>query len=362
MQRAMRSTHCSVTELDRRRFLGLAGAALIAGGCGSNRSPADGVPQSEFDEDSTAEDVTSGLDLNGKLAVVTGCTSGIGLETMRVLALRGAYVIGTSRSLQRAEEACRSVVGITTPVQLDLGDFDSVARCAEDILTLNAPIDMLICNAGILGASDEPELINGLNRQFVVNHLGHFILVNRLLSRMYHSPQGRVVMVSSRSAYRDAPEEGILFDDLAFSREYDWRTAYGHSKLANALFSLRLAELLRGTRITSNALHPGVINTEIDRDLNGFMQWGFGVLTAVSGKTIEEGAATSCYVATSPDLGATSGQFFEDCNAVTIHGEHHLYDTKMAERLMAVSQELTADYLVEQKIEDPRERWRKNDE
>ena len=305
---------------------------MLTGGCGSNRSPAAGVPQSRFDEDSTAEEVTAGLDLKGKVAVVTGCTSGIGFETMRVLALRGAHVIGTSRSLQRAEEACRNVIGVTSPVQLDLGDFESVALCADNILTLNAPIDMLICNAGMLGPSDEPETINGINKHFVVNHLGHFILVNRLLSRMYHSYQGRVVMVSSQSAYEDAPKEGIKFDDLGFNQDYEWRTAYGHSKLANALFSLRLAELLKGTRITSNALHPGVINTEIDRDLNGFMQWGFGVLTSVSGKTIEEGAATSCYVATAAELGTTSGQFFEDCNAVTIHGDHHLYNMAMAER------------------------------
>ena len=338
----------------------MTGAVMLAGGCGSGHPAAVGVPKSDFDEDSTAEEVTEGIDLTGRLAVVTGCTSGIGFETMRVLALRGAYVVGTSRSLSRAEEACRSVVGVTSPVQLDLGDFDSVARCADNILTLNSPIDMLICNAGVLGYGDEPELINGINKQFVVNHLGHFILVNRLLSRMYHAHQGRVVMVSSRTAYRDAPQEGIRFDDLAFSKDYDWRTAYGHSKLANALFSLRLAELLKGTQITSNALHPGVINTEIDRNMNGFMQWGFGVLAAVSGKSIEEGAATSCYVASAAELGTTSGRFFEDCNAVDIEGSHHLYNMAMAEKLMAVSQELTADYLVEQKIEDPRERWKRD--
>ncbi len=328
-------------------------------GCGANKQPAAGIARSRFDEDSTAEEVTEGLDLSGKLAVVTGCTSGIGLETMRVLAKRGAWVVGTSRSLERAEKACRSVIGTTTPVALDLGDLNSVVNCAEQILTINAPIDMLICNAGYLGAPDDLQLINGIEKHFAINHLGHFVLVNRLLSRMYHSEQGRVVMVSSRTAYRDAPPEGIRFDNLSFNGDdYDYRTAYGHSKLANALFSLQLSEQLRGTRITSNALHPGVINTEIDRHLNGFMQWGFGLLTAVSGKNVEEGAATTCYVATAPDLGRVSGAWFEDSNAITVDGDHHLYDHEQAMRLLEVSVELTSDYLVDLKIEDPRERWR----
>lgn len=345
-------------RIDRRRFIGLAGAAALTGGCGANKTPVSGVPLSGFDDDSTAAEVTAGLDLTGRLAVVTGCTSGIGFETMRVLALRGAWVIGTSRSLERATEACQKVIGTTTPVALDLGDPESVVECAENILTINAPIDMLICNAGYLGSSDGRELIDGVEKHFAINHLGHFILVNRLLSRMYHAEQGRVVMVSSRAAYTRAPESGIQFDDLGFENEWDNLMAYGHSKLANALFSLRLSELLRGTRITSNSLHPGVINTDIDRNLGGTIRFGFGVLTALNGKNIEEGAATTCYVATSPDLDAVSGKYFEDCNAVTVHGENHLYNMEMAERLMAVSQELTSEYLVEQVIEDPRERWK----
>lgn len=345
-------------SFDRRRFIGLVGAAALTGGCGADKSPANGVPESGFDDDSTAEEVTAGLDLTGKVAVVTGCTSGIGFETMRVLALRGAWVIGTSRSLVRATEACHQVTGTTTPLALDLGELDSVVECAEKILTINAPIDMLICNAGYLGSSDGRQQIDGIEKHFAINHLGHFVFVNRLLSRMYHAEQGRVVMVSSRAAYTRAPESGIQFDDLGFNGEWDNLVAYGHSKLANALFSLRLSEMLRGTRITSNSLHPGVINTDIDRNLGGATRFGFGVLATFSGKNVEEGAATTCYVATAPALGAVSGKYFEDCNAVTVHGENHLYNMDMAERLMTVSQELTADYLVEQVIEDPRERWK----
>ena len=108
--------------------------------------------------------------------------------------------------------------------------------------------------------------------------------------------------------------------------------------------------MLRGTRITSNSLHPGIIDTEIDRHFSGILQFGFKMLAATRGKTVEQGAATSCYVATNESLGGVSGAYFEDCNAVTILGENHLYDLPMAERLMQVSQELTADYLVEQKL------------
>ena len=343
--------------IDRRQFIGAAGAALLVSGlpaCGGvNRVPTPGVPVSRFGADSTAEEVTAGLDLTRRMAVVTGCTSGIGFETMRVLAKRGAHVVGTSRSLERAQEACRKVIGVTTPVQLDLGDFDSVARCADDILTLRSPIDMLICNAGYLGGADERQLVNGVEKHFAINHLGHFILVNRLLARMYVAEQGRVVMVSSRTAYRDAPAEGILFEDLAMSADYsDWR-AYGHSKLANALFSLQLADLLRGTRMTSNALHPGVIATDLARNQNRATRLAWKLYTSVAGKSLEQGAATSCYVATHPSLGNVSGRFFEDCNAVTIAGEGHVHNKAMAERLLDTSIELTRDWLVEFKAPTP---------
>ena len=337
--------------IDRRHFIGAAGATLLTptlGGCSKfERRPVPGIPASGFDGNSTAEEVTEGIDLDGKLAIVTGCTSGIGFETMRVLAKRGAYVLGTSRSLQRAEEACRKVVGVTSPLQLDLGDFDSVARCADTILQLRAPIDMLICNAGYRGGGNERQLIDGIEKHFVVNHLGHFILVNRLLERLYVSSQGRVVTVASRTAYRDAPEEGILFDDLAMTREYSDALAYGHSKLANALFSLELAELLRGTRMTSNSLHPGVISTELSRNLNPVARFAWNAYVAVAGKTVEQGAATTCYVAVSKDLGNVSGRYFEDCKAVTIEGQGHMQNREMAGRLLDKSIELTRDWLVE---------------
>jgi NAD(P)-dependent dehydrogenase (short-subunit alcohol dehydrogenase family) len=337
-------------SISRRRFIQASSAALIAPSLqscdGFVREPVEDVPRSNFDEDSTAEEVTAGLDLKGKLAVVTGCTSGIGFETMRVLALRGAFVVGTSRSMERAQQACNRIKGITAPVVLDLADPESVVRCAESIMSIRSPIDMLVCNAGYRGGGDERELVNDVEKHFAINHLGHFILVNRLLERLYVAEQGRVVVVASRAAYRSAPDAGILFDDLAMSGDYDDATAYGHSKLANVLFSLELARLLSNTRITANALHPGLINTEIDRNLSPITQFGFGLLTKISGKTIEQGAATSCFLATSELLGSTSGKYFEDCNAVSIDGADNLTSMPMADELWLASEELTSDYLV----------------
>jgi len=152
--------------------------------------------------------------------------------------------------------------------------------------------------------------------------------------------------VASHNSYKHAPEDGILFDDLGLGAEYDDATAYGQSKLAHILFALELGQLLKGTRITANSLHPGLINTEIDRNVKPILQFAFALRTMISGKTIEQGAATSCFVATSKLLGSTSGRYFEDCNAVNVIGRNHLTNMPMADKLWFLSEELASDYLV----------------
>jgi WW domain-containing oxidoreductase len=161
------------------------------------------------------------------------------------------------------------------------------------------------------------------------------------------SSQGRIVVVSSRAAYTSAPEAGIEFDNLDAAHDYEDRRAYGQSKLANVLFAMQLGEFLKGTRITANSLHPGVVNTEIDRNMSRFKQAGFRAISALGyGKSVAQGAATSCYVATSPLLAATSGEYFEDCNAVTVSGGAHMHDAVLAEELWRVSENLTREHLV----------------
>lgn len=290
------------------------------------------VPWSRFGPHSTAEEVTEAIDLTGKTALVTGCNSGIGYETMRVLALRGAHVLGTARTPEKGKTACASIKGRATPLVLELTDFDSVVACAKQVRAMDLPLDMLICNAGVL--LSKPAQVNGLEMHFVVNHLGHFILVNRLMQPLLAAPQGRVVVVGSR-AHRHVPEGGIQFQDLTTERNWRGGSAYGHSKLANGLFSLELAKRLQGTDATSNCIHPGLVDTNIFRHRS--------VRRFSNMKTVQEGAATTCYVATHPALARVSGHYFADCNPV--EPSAYMRDPKMAARLWEVSEKLVAGYL-----------------
>jgi len=325
-------------SMDRRRFIG--NSALLALAAYAGRAGAQDVPRSSFAAGATAEEVTAGIDLSGKTIVVTGCNSGIGLETMRVLALRGAHVIGTARTLERGQEACASVKGEATPVVLELSDFDSVVACANAIRAMNVAVDALVCNAGVL--LTDLQQVRGLELQFVVNHLGHFILVNRLLERVTAAPQGRVVVVGS-VAHQFAPPGGIQFDNLSGK---GWeRQAYGHSKLANGLFSLELSKRLAGTRATSNSLHPGVVATNIMRNMNfagGANRSGGGGFGGM--ETPAQGAATSCYLASNPALAHVTGQYFADCNPA--QQSNYQKDPAMAAKLWQVSTELTRAYLI----------------
>lgn len=336
----------------QRRSLLQFGAAFAAtpllGGCDSG-GPVVTIdhrfPVGPFGADSTAEEVTQGLDLSGQVAMVTGCNSGIGYETMRVLALRGAHVIGTGRTMAKAEAACSSVQGQTTPMVLELSDFQSAVDCAAAVRTLGVQLDMLICNAGI-NTFGELELVGGIERHFVINFLGHFVLVNQLLPQMLESEKGRIVHVGSQSAYKRAPAAGIEFDNLRGEKHFDALEAYGRSKLANALFSLELSQRLNDTGVTSNVIHPGLVQTNIGRTAPAVLREAFGLLGGLFAKSPEQGAATQLYVATNPALEGVSGAYFEDCNPVQVSGDHHVFDAVMAQRLWQVAQDMTADYLV----------------
>jgi NAD(P)-dependent dehydrogenase (short-subunit alcohol dehydrogenase family) len=303
------------------------------------------LPNSPYGADSTAEEVTLGMDLNGQVALVTGCTSGLGYETLRVLALRGATVIGTGRTLEKAEKACASVVGRAVPLALELSDFQSVVDCAASVHALGLTPDTLICNAGI-NTFGELELVGGIERIFRVNFLGHFVLVNQLLPLMKAAGRGRVVHVGSRSAYTQAPAEGIDFSNLRGEKAFDAGEAYGRSKLANALFAFQLADRLQGTGLSSNVIHPGLVQTNIARTAPSLIRGAFEMFGGLIAKTPAQGAATQVFVATSQTLETVNGAYFEDCNPVVVSGTHHLYDGAMAETLWATAESMTADYLL----------------
>ncbi len=293
-----------------------------------------------FGARSTAEEVTAGLNLQGQTALVTGCTSGLGYETMRVLALRGAHVIGTGRTLEKAAQACASVQGQTTPMALELADLQSAVACAQAVKALGVRLDMLNCNAGINTFGDV-ELVGGIEKMFVVNYLGHFVLVNQLLPLMQEAGSCRIVHVGSRSAYTQAPAVGIDFDNLRGEGPFKAQEAYGRSKLANALFSLELARRLEGSGITSNVVHPGLVQTNIARTAPALIRGAFDLFGGVVAKTPEEGAATQTYVMTNPLLNGVNGAYFEDCNPVTVSGGNHITDAAMAARLWDVAQQMT---------------------
>lgn len=301
---------------------------------------------SAFGAASTAEDVTAGMDLSGRTALVTGATSGLGLETLRVLALRGSHVIATGRTLERATEACAaaSATHSSTPIALDLENWDGIVAATETIRAIGRPIDMLICNAGIM-TPPNLRLVHGFEQQFAVNHLGHFILCNRLIDLVTAAPQGRVVVVSSQ-LLRQAPPGGIDFENLDGSRGYDAARMYGQSKLANALFAFELARRMRATRVTANTLHPGVANTSLDRS-NPAWRRATARLLAWNRpwiKSVEAAAATQTYLATAPALATVSGEYFEDCNPVISAGPH-MRDVALAEALWTRSEEFTRPYL-----------------
>ena len=301
-----------------------------------------------YTRNSTAEEVTEGLDLSGQVALVTGCTAGTGLETMRVLASRGAHVLATGRTTEKVEQACDGMPGTITPLALELTDLDSVNRCAATVAELGLTPTIVICNAGMM-TFGEIELVGGIEKMFFANFLGHFVLVNNLLPGMLKQGTGRIVHVSSDSAYKkdsfkQVSGNGIDFDNLRGEGPFDNGAMYAQSKLANALFSFELSHRLKGTGLTSNALHPGSIFTNITHSAPESLRKQVKEY-AHRLKTPAQGAATQVYVATSPDLTGVSGVFFDNCNPVVIPHPHFLEDKALAEELWNVSEEMAGHHL-----------------
>jgi len=291
---------------------------------------------SGFSYGSTAEQVTEGLSLTGKTYLVTGCNSGLGHEAMRVLALRGARVVGTARSEDKARQACASVTGQTVPLACELSDPRSVRACVDAVKARGIELDAIICNAGIM-ALPKLEKAHGYELQFFTNHIGHFILVTGLLDQL--TPKGRVVMLSS-DAHRGAPKSGIEFDNLDGSKGYGAWRAYGQSKIANALFAKELARRLAGTGKTAYSVHPGVIATNLTRSMNPLVAVAFAVGTPLALKSIPQGAATEVYVATNPRLLGASGDYFANSNVGKPRGD--VRDEALAKRLWEVSETIVA--------------------
>ncbi|HEY5337733.1 MAG TPA: oxidoreductase [Rhizomicrobium sp.] len=276
--------------------------------------------RSPFGAKSTASDVAKGFDLSGKTALVTGASSGLGIETARALAQCGVEVILPVRSRIKGEEAAVSIFATTgnrnvTVAEMDLADWDSVRRFASAFVKGGKPLDILINNAGVM-ATPERRIMGNVESQFGTNHLGHFLLTGLLTPALLKARRARVVSLTSLG-HTLSP---IDFDDPNFERRpYDKWLAYGQSKTATSLFAVELNRRLEPKGITAFAVQPGGIITNLQRDLsteeirafgwvdeNGKIQDGF--------KTPEGGAATSVWCATSPLLANGGGVYCEDCN------------------------------------------------
>lgn len=280
---------------------------------------------SGFGSASTAEQVTEGIDASNLTAIVTGGASGIGLETVRVLALRGAHVIIGARNVEAGkavkDEILRQTNGARVEVlPLDLSSMESVKKFANDFYALNVPLNILINNAGVMFCPFEISE-DGLEMHFATNHVGHFLLTKLLLDKMKKTAketgvEGRVVNLSSL-AHLITYDEGIRLSGINDESGYSDKKAYGQSKLANILHANELSRRLKeeGANVTANSVHPGCIMTNLMRYTMNLMRV-FKFLTGFLWKNVPQGAATTCYVALHPDLKGVSGKYFADCNEV----------------------------------------------
>ncbi|GAA2827746.1 SDR family NAD(P)-dependent oxidoreductase [Crossiella cryophila] len=307
---------------------------------------------SGFGARSTATDVLEGIDLTGKLAVVTGGYSGLGLETTRALVAAGAHVVVPARRPILATEALGEEAEVAA---LDLADLDSVRTFADAFLASGRGIDIMINSAGVM-ASPETRVGPGWELQFAANHLGHFALVNRLWPALA-GREARVVSVSSRGHhYSD-----IRWDDVHFATGYDKWQAYGQSKTANVLMAVHLDAIGREHGVRAFALHPGGIYTNLARHIPLAEQIANGWADAEgnpvdpSFKTPPQGAATQVWAATSPRLAGLGGVYLDDCEIAGIGGSAedrtgvaaYAVDPDSAARLWAYSAEATGvDLLV----------------
>jgi NAD(P)-dependent dehydrogenase (short-subunit alcohol dehydrogenase family) len=282
---------------------------------------------SGFEAASTSKDVIKGIDLAGKTAIVTGGYVGLGLETTKTLVGAGAKVIVPARSREKAEKYLEGVENVVIET-MDLMDAASIDAFADRFLASGAPLHLLINNAGIMWAPLSRDA-KGNESHFSTNHLGHFQLTNRLWSALKQANGARIVNVSSRG-HHFSP---VVFEDVNFEqREYDHLLAYGQSKTANILFAASLDEKGKNDGIRAFSLHPGgILDTELGRNIsmdepliqNYLDADGKPILDPVNGlKTVEQGAATQIWLATSPQLEGLGGVYAEDCEIASITPEN----------------------------------------
>jgi NAD(P)-dependent dehydrogenase (short-subunit alcohol dehydrogenase family) len=283
--------------------------------------------------------------MDGSTVVITGGNSGIGKAAAVALATAGARVVITARNERRGAAARTAIAEASgsDAVELsvfDLADLSSVRAGAADLLDRCPRIDVLLNNAGLI-LSERTLSADGYEATFAINHLGPFLLTQLLLDRLRASAPSRIVNVASVA--HTYARRGMEFDDLMAERDYKAMKVYGRSKLANILFTSELARRLEGTGVTANSLHPGSVATGYarDGDTTGFMAWGVKVFAHLPiSLSPEQGARTSVYLCSSPEVAGVTGTYFAKCRPKTPSASAR--DAAAAARLWEVSEELIA--------------------
>lgn len=308
----------------------------------------------QIEQDQTTDDVLGDMDLTGKRVLITGVGAGLGLETCRAIAVRGAHVVGTVRDLAKGREAiagfATSAPGGVELVEMDLASLQSVRRCADALLAAGQPFDVIIGNAGVM-ASPKGVTQDGFETQFGVNHLGHFLLVNRLVPLLHSG--SRIVILSSM-AHRMAD---IDLDDPNFERRpYDAWASYGGAKTANVLYVVELDRRLRERGVRVAAVHPGVVtDTSLTRhmsedDFTAFVNSERDVHHR--NKSIPEGAATTVWSAFVAPADAVGGRYSQDCRVSGVNDSPvvsndgpraYAVDPDRATKLWAISEQLVGE-------------------
>jgi NAD(P)-dependent dehydrogenase (short-subunit alcohol dehydrogenase family) len=304
---------------------------------------------SPFDWHSTAAEVVAGVDLTGKRTLVTGAAGGIGVETARALAAAGAEVVIAARDTAAAQRIADDIVASTgnTAVrvtQLDLMDRTSVDRLTEGF---EGPLHLLINNAGVMAVPERRLSPEGHEMQFATNHLGHFRLTVGLLPALRAAEGARIVALSSR-AHLNSP---MVFEDIDFERrDYDPALAYAQSKTANVLFAVAATDRWAGDGILANAVHPGAIaDSNLSRYYDPAVLDDLRASGRYTYKTLQQGAATSVFVGTSPLLEGIGGRYFENSQQAVVDDPDacgidaagvaaHALDPTAADRLWVVSE------------------------
>ncbi|QFT78919.1 SDR family NAD(P)-dependent oxidoreductase [Erythrobacter sp. THAF29] len=311
---------------------------------------------SNFGETTTTDEVLEGMDISGKRVFITGGNSGLGLETGRAMAARGAHVILAGRDQAKLDEAVASIESenpdaIVETIICDLGSLDSVRHCGETARNRFESIDILINNAGVM-ACPKMQTADGFEMQFGTNHVGHFLLTKELMPLIGKGRDKRIVNLSSRG-HHIAPAN---LDDPNFEHtDYDPWLSYGQSKTANILFTVGLEDRFADKGIHAYAVHPGGIQTNLGRHMTE--EESAALVKRVtendpdfSWKTIPQGAATQTWAATAPEIEGKGGVYCEDCHIAEIDDESskggvrsYALDKGNADRLWALSEQLVGE-------------------